>query len=107
MSSNNLQNVNEILRKIPLYNKFGDHYPHETLKKIEVPQYRIEHLQSVRDMFDPWYKECQDVATLCENHDNATKKFDDWYYQKYISSKPPGMVKGTGEMLVLSPSKKG
>ncbi|KAI8394394.1 ESCRT-I subunit Mvb12 [Nakaseomyces glabratus] len=106
MSDNQLKNIDDILNNIPLRNKFGDNYPRERLNKVEVPLYKIENIADSKKMFEPWYKECDEIIAACEVHDQLGRNFEQWYNEKYISTKPPGMVQGNGEISVLSPSKK-
>ncbi|CAI4063248.1 hypothetical protein N7582_002353 [Saccharomyces uvarum] len=95
-------NVEELLRNIPLYNKYGRDFPQETVTRLQMPDFKLPSLQPTRDLLDPWYKECDNVTKVCHLHDSSSRKFDEWYKEKYMSKKPPGMV---GSIL-LSPSRK-
>ena len=44
-------NAHDILRKVPLYNKFGPDFPREKLSRVRVPEFRLEPLQSSEEMF--------------------------------------------------------
>lgn len=94
--------VEEILRKHLLYNAHGSDFPSNVLKRIEVPQIRLQPLQPSAAMFAPWYQECDDLVKACEEHDRRGEEFDQWYLQRFMSNKPPGMVGN----VVLSPSKR-
>ncbi|CCD24543.1 ubiquitin-binding ESCRT-I subunit protein MVB12 NDAI_0D02290 [Naumovozyma dairenensis CBS 421] len=99
----NTLKVEEILRKIPLYNKYGEDFPKETLQLMKVPEFKYNELQPTETMFKPWYEECDNLVKTCEQHDKSNESFDNWLYDKYLKTKPPGMMGST----LLSPSKRG
>lgn len=89
----------DILRSRPLYNGRGSDFPRKVLNRAEVPQIKLQPSQPSEAMFEPWYRECDDVVRACEMHDKRCEAFDQWYAQRYMSNKPPGMVSN----VVLSP----
>ncbi|QLG71027.1 hypothetical protein HG535_0B00650 [Zygotorulaspora mrakii] len=95
-------NIDDILLKSPLYNAHGSAFPHMDLKKLEAPQIRLQPLQPSSQVFESWHKECENLINLCNVHDQGPKQFDQWYTEKFMSSKPPGMI----ENVMLSPSRR-
>ncbi|CAI4463772.1 ALI_collapsed_G0025340.mRNA.1.CDS.1 [Saccharomyces cerevisiae] len=49
-------NVEELLRRIPLYNKYGKEFPQETVTRFQMPEFKLPALQPTRDLLCPWYK---------------------------------------------------
>lgn len=94
--------VEEILKKYPLYNAHGSDFPRSVQERAELPQIKLQPLQPVAAMFAPWYEECDDVIRACDAHDQRGEAFEQWYTQRYMSNKPPGMV----DNVVLSPSRR-
>ncbi|KAM5427514.1 ubiquitin-binding ESCRT-I subunit protein MVB12 [Saccharomyces cerevisiae] len=95
-------NVEELLRRIPLYNKYGKEFTQETVTRFQMPEFKLPALQPTRDLLCPWYEECDNITKVCQLHDSSNKKFDQWYKEQYLSKKPPGIVGNT----LLSPSRK-
>lgn len=99
---NNTNNAEDILRKFPLYNAHGSQFPRNVLPRLQVPQIKLQALQPSSQIFDPWYQECDNLITACRVHDEGGEQFDQWYSQRYMSNKPPGMI----ENVMLSPSRR-
>ncbi|QLL33601.1 hypothetical protein HG536_0E05120 [Torulaspora globosa] len=97
-----LSEVEELLRKYPLYNSHGQEFPRNVLRRVPVPHIKLQPLQPSAEMFAPWYRECDELVKCCEVHDKAGELFDQWYSQRYMSNKPPGMVGN----VILSPSRR-
>lgn len=93
--------IEETLRSRPLVNSKGSKFPHELPPRLHVPQIKLQPLQSVKQMFNPWYDECNQLIQLAELHDKRSQQFEDWYSAQCLSSKPPGMA-----MTMLIPSRR-
>lgn len=94
----------ELLRRIPLYNKYGPQYPSAPIPRYNIPEYRLQQLPPVNEMIDPWLKECDEVIQDLNEYSQHYNKFNDFYQSKYMSSKPPGMTENNNH--ILSPSVK-
>ncbi|CCF56700.1 hypothetical protein KAFR_0B04040 [Kazachstania africana CBS 2517] len=93
-------NYQELLRKIPLYNKYGDDYPDKMLPKLDVPEIKIQPLPPINKTIEAWITELDKAVDYWSKYsDNNIKEFNDWYNKKYLSNKPPGLVNSS----VLSP----
>lgn len=93
--------VEETLRSRPLINSHGSKFPHQVPPRLHVPQIRLQPLQPAKQMFEPWYDECDKLVELTELHDKRSQQFDSWYESQCLSNKPPGM-----SMAMLSPSRR-
>ncbi|EDO19185.1 hypothetical protein Kpol_1050p42 [Vanderwaltozyma polyspora DSM 70294] len=92
-----------LIRGIPLYNAYGVMFPNvNKLRKFTSDVIDVPVVRGTDEMFNPWYKECEHILNDCNGHDSSFKTFDDWYKEKYLSSKPHGIT----DNITLTPVKR-
>lgn len=97
----------DLLRKIPLYNKYGHEYPQGlppmiNLEQVIPPNSKTQPLPPVVDMFQPWLNECDKLIKEAEQYKSQPQKFEEFYEMEYLSKKPPSLL----DPRMLSPSKR-
>lgn len=96
----------DLLRKIPLYNSYGANYPKHTPPKLELHEllplnYKLQPLPPLNEMFDPWIEQCDRLLKECREYKEEPKKFEEFYFKKYLSQIPPSLL----DCKVLYPNK--
>lgn len=95
------QRVEDVLRKIPLYNSQDVRLPQERpplrLAKLDIPP-----VTTTRQNFEAWIHECEQLEQDIDARTEKSSEFDQWYAAKYLNKQPPGI----GETTILSPTRK-
>lgn len=91
-------NYSNLLRGVPVYNKYGPSYPDHIPPLTVLPELRINELPDVNEMFQVWVDEITTVSQTISNR-NGTG-WEQWYNEQYLSNKPIGI------QATLSPTKK-
>ncbi|CCH59574.1 hypothetical protein TBLA_0B07570 [Henningerozyma blattae CBS 6284] len=107
-------NTENLLRQLPLINSKGVGFPQEsvvsklnegqTQTQGQIQTLNLNRSVNTKEMFEPWYKECDELKNRLEKDIREGETFHDWYKEKYLNKIPPGLL--DGQMNVLSPSKK-
>ncbi|CAL9733478.1 multivesicular body sorting factor 12 [Monosporozyma servazzii] len=106
MSHDQGVNYKDVLRKIPLYNRYGSTYPQGlppkiTLESIIPANFKTQPLPPIDDMFQPWIEECNELIEECNEYKMQPKQFEQFYFKEYLSKKPPSLL----DPQILSPLK--
>ncbi|CAL9728085.1 multivesicular body sorting factor 12 [Monosporozyma unispora] len=108
MSEDHGVNYKDVLRKIPLYNRYGSTYPQGlptkiTLESIIPTNFKTQPLPPLNEMFQPWLDECGAIVSECNEYKEQPRQFEQFYYQEYLSKKPQSLL----DPKILSPLKHG